>query len=173
MLVFSQSSWVSSALTDSSPSPLVLSLLTTSHLLAPAGSITISLGWLLLLLLAPWWNWKGWFSSSSCVCPLGRSWMLGHQLGCCRDFVEPETSPPSHPPPLHPIFLLLISFSLEWCHRLRKSDCHCQGDCVYCEPYWWHTKQGQRATVSQHLINETTELWSELAGKIHVFYVTT
>lgn len=101
MLVFSQSSWVSSALTDSSPSPLVLSLLTTSHLLAPAGSITISLGWLLLLLLAPWWNWKGWFSSSSCVCPLGRSWMLGHQLGCCRDFVEPETSPP--PTHLHSI----------------------------------------------------------------------
>lgn len=42
------------------------------------------------------------FFSSSCVCPLGRSWMLGHQLGCCRGFVDRDVDPPYLPPPPPP-----------------------------------------------------------------------
>lgn len=111
---------------------------------------------------------KGWFSPS-CVRPLGRSWMFGHQLGCCRGFVEPETTPPPH----H------ISFSLEWCHSLGESDCHCQGDCVYCalcKSHWFHCAarskvRGQQSEVS--LMRHSPSYEGELAGKIHMFYVTT
>lgn len=116
---------------------LVLRLSATSHLLAPAGSITISLGWLLLL-LALWWNWEGWLSSS-CACPLGRSWLLGHQLGCCRGFVESEMTPP----PRLPAPSSSSSSPFLWSDVIAsESGCHCQGDCVHCapcEPYWCHS----------------------------------
>lgn len=142
--------------------PLVLRLLTTSHLLAPAGSITISLDWLLLLLLARWWNWKDDFSSA-CVCPLGRSRTLGHQLGCCRGFVEEETTPP---PPPH------LLFSLEWCHSLGESDCYCQGDlCVHSASQTVLHKA--RSEGNSQLMPYQWDLSYEMAGMIHFFYVTT
>lgn len=169
--LFSLRALGSSALTDSAPSPSFL-VSSTSHLLAPAGSITISLVWLLPL-FSPWWNWKRWFSCS-CVRPLGRSWMLGHQLGCCRGFVETETPPPPHTQ-TRPIFLLFI-FSLEWCHSLGEWLSLPRWLCVLCTLWAMlmplcSTKQGQRASVS--LTNKISDLWSELPGKIHMFYVTT
>lgn len=96
-----------SSLTDSSPS-LSFSASSTSHLSAPAGSITISLVWLLLL-FSSCWNWKGWIFFLLRL----SSWQelnVAASAGMLQRFCRDRDHPPT--------FLLL--FSLEWCHSLGK-----------------------------------------------------
>lgn len=119
------------------------------HLLAPAGSISFSLAWLLLLLA---------FSDG-----IGRMMVFllrlspprqrlnaGVQRRCCRGFVEPQIPPPTSSSSSS------SSFSLEWCHILRETDYHCQGDCVQwglCKPnFSQHVLCQPRSKVSKDLV---------------------
>lgn len=44
--------------------------------------------------LSPWWNWEDGFFALLRLSLLVEAVLLGHQLGCCRGFVEPEMPPP-------------------------------------------------------------------------------
>lgn len=152
-------------LTDSSPS-LSFSVSSTSHLSAPAGSITISLVWLLLL-FSSCWNWKGWFFfllRLSSWQELNVAASAGMRQRFCRDR---DTHPPT--------FLLLI-FSLEWCHSLGKWLSLPRWLCVLCtqsntDASATQSKvRGQRSThvSSRRLVAYVVNYLERLA-----FYVTT
>lgn len=111
----SPSSWLGGVLRHSASSHWTLSLFYLS-LVGTCWSITVSLVWLLPRLPHPPCEWKGTIPPSSCVCPLGSSYMLEHH------------------PPLHPH---LSHFPPAWSPlhfsdvtALVESSAHCQGDCM-------------------------------------------
>lgn len=113
------------------------------HLLAPAGSITISLDWLLPLCLR--WNWKG-CSSSGVLAGAGSQgigWDAAEVMYRC---------------PRPPQLFLLFLFSLAWCHSLEESGCHCRVVTVWIVPrlcYSATTQQGQRSTMTSRITFNT------------------